>query len=47
MKIVVLDGRPLFADRKAWSGLDRFGEVVLHLASAAEDVPPRAAAPGS
>ncbi len=33
MKIVILDGRPMFADRAGWSGLDRFGEVELYQAS--------------
>ena len=42
MKIVVLDGRPMFADRAAWSGLDRLGEVELYQASSAEEVPARA-----
>jgi glycerate dehydrogenase len=42
MKIVILDGRPLFADRAAWSGLDQFGEVMLHQASSAEEVRARA-----
>jgi glycerate dehydrogenase len=42
MKIVVLDGRPLFADRAAWSGLDRFGEVELFQASSADEVRTRA-----
>lgn len=30
MKIVVLDGRTLNSDPKAWAGLNRFGEVVYH-----------------
>jgi glycerate dehydrogenase len=42
MKIVILDGRPMFADRAGWSGLDQFGEVELHQASSAEEVPSRA-----
>jgi glycerate dehydrogenase len=42
MKLVVLDGRPMFAERSAWSGLDQFGEVVLHQATSAEEVDERA-----
>jgi glycerate dehydrogenase len=42
VKIVILDGRPLAADRTAWSGLDRFGEVEFHDFTAPEDVPARA-----
>jgi glycerate dehydrogenase len=42
MKIVVLDGRPLFADRADWSGLDQFGEVELYQASSADEVRNRA-----
>ena len=42
MKIVILDGRPLAADRAAWSGLDQFGEVEYHDFTAPEDVPARA-----
>jgi glycerate dehydrogenase len=42
MKIVVLDGRPLFADRAAWSGLEQFGEVELYQFSSAEEVRSRA-----
>jgi len=30
VKIVVLDGRTLNSDPKAWAGLNRFGEVVYH-----------------
>jgi glycerate dehydrogenase len=43
VKIVILDGRTLYPDGAAWSGLDRFGEVVYHDVSAAEEVPQRAA----
>jgi glycerate dehydrogenase len=43
VKIVVLDGRTLAPNREAWAGLDRFGEVVLHDVSTAEEVPARAA----
>jgi glycerate dehydrogenase len=43
VKIVILDGRTLYPDRAAWSGLDRFGEVVYHDVSTAEEVPKRAA----
>ncbi len=43
MKIVVLDGRPLAPERSAWAGLDRFGELVLHDYSTAEEIPVRAA----
>jgi glycerate dehydrogenase len=42
MKIVVLDGRPLFPDRAAWSGLDQFGELELHQASSVDEVRSRA-----
>ena len=42
MKIVILDGRPMFADRAGWSGLDQFGEIELHQASSAEEVRGRA-----
>jgi glycerate dehydrogenase len=42
MRIVILDGRPLFADRAAWSGLDQFGELELHEASSALEVRARA-----
>lgn len=42
MKIVILDGRPLAADRAAWSGLDRFGTVEYHDFTPPEDVPVRA-----
>ena len=42
MKIVVLDGRPLSADRKAWAGLDRLGEVEVYEFTPAEQVPARA-----
>jgi glycerate dehydrogenase len=43
VKIVILDGRPLYPDRAAWSGLDTFGEVVYHDFSAADEVAERAA----
>jgi glycerate dehydrogenase len=39
VKIVILDGRPLAADRAAWSGLDRFGEVEYHDFTQPEEVP--------
>lgn len=39
MKIVVLDGRPLAAERGAWSGLDRLGEVEVY-----DHTPPEAVA---
>ncbi len=44
MKIVVLDGRPLAAEREAWAGLVRLGEVEVHEFTAPEEVPrePRA-----
>jgi glycerate dehydrogenase len=42
-KIVVLDGRPLSAERGAWAGLDRLGEVEVHEYTAPEDVGERAA----
>ena len=38
MKMVVLDGRPMFAERSAWSGLDQFGELELYQASSADEV---------
>jgi glycerate dehydrogenase len=43
MKIVVLDGRTLAPEREAWSGLDRFGELVYHDVSMPDEVPARAA----
>jgi glycerate dehydrogenase len=43
VKIVILDGRTLYPDRAAWSGLDPFGEVVYHDVSTADQVPERAA----
>jgi glycerate dehydrogenase len=46
VKIVILDGRPLAADRAAWSGLDRFGEVEYHDFTPPEEVPSRAAGAG-
>lgn len=42
MKIVVLDGRTLNSDPRAWAGLNRFGEVVYHDVSAPEEVASRA-----
>lgn len=42
VKIVVLDGRTLNADPKAWAGLDRFGEVVYHAVSDDAEVAERA-----
>ncbi len=42
MKIVVLDGRPLAAEREAWAGLDRLGEVEVYEYTAPEDIPARA-----
>jgi glycerate dehydrogenase len=42
VKIVILDGRPLAADRAAWSGLDRLGEVEFHEFTPPEEVPDRA-----
>ena len=44
VKIVVLDGRPLAADREAWTGLDQFGEVEFHDYSSPEEVAVRAVA---
>ena len=41
VKIVILDGRPLSADRAAWSGLDRLGEVEFHEFTPPEEVPAR------
>ncbi len=43
MKIVVLDGRTLAPEGPAWAGLERFGELVYHDVSTAEEVPARAA----
>ena len=43
MKIVVLDGRTLDPDRRAWAGLGQLGDVVLHDFSTAEEIPARAA----
>jgi glycerate dehydrogenase len=43
MKIVVLDGRPLCAERSGWSGLDQFGQLELYQASSADEVRSRAA----
>jgi glycerate dehydrogenase len=42
VKIVVLDGRPLAAEREAWAGLDRLGEVEVHEYTAPEQVAARA-----
>ena len=42
MKIAILDGRPLAAERAAWSGLDQFGTVEYHDFTAPDDVPVRA-----
>ncbi len=41
MKIVVLDGRPMGAERAAWTGLDRLGEVEVYEYSAPDEVPAR------
>jgi glycerate dehydrogenase len=46
VKIVILDGRPLAADRAAWSGLDRFGTVEYHDFTPPEEVPVRARGAG-
>lgn len=43
MKIVVLDGRTLNDDPRAWSGLEPFGEVSHHPVTAPEDVIERSA----
>jgi glycerate dehydrogenase len=42
VKIVILDGRPLTAERAAWSGLDRLGAVEFHEFTPPADVPARA-----
>jgi glycerate dehydrogenase len=42
MKIVVLDGRPLNTDRKAWAGLARLGEFECYDYSTPEEVRSRA-----
>ena len=42
MKIVILDGRPLFAERAAWSGLDQFRRGRAYQASSADEVAARA-----
>jgi glycerate dehydrogenase len=42
VKIVILDGRTMSPDRAAWAGLDRFGDVVLHDVSTAEEIAARA-----
>jgi glycerate dehydrogenase len=42
VKIVVLDGRTLAPEREAWSGLDRFGELVYYDVSMLDEVPARA-----
>jgi glycerate dehydrogenase len=46
MKIVALDGRPLFADRDAWAGLDRFGQVEVYQYSSADEIRARAQGAG-
>jgi len=46
MKIVVLDGRPLAADREAWAGLDKLGELEFYLFSSPEEVAIRAQGAG-
>src|SRR5215469_15210362 len=43
MKIVVLDGRPMGAERSIWAGLDWLGEVEVYPHSTREEVPARAA----
>jgi glycerate dehydrogenase len=43
VKIVVLDGRPLAPERKAWAELDRLGEVEVYDFSAPEQIRSRAA----
>jgi glycerate dehydrogenase len=43
VKIVVLDGRTLAPERAAWADLNRFGTVVIHDVSTAEEVASRAA----
>jgi glycerate dehydrogenase len=43
MKIVVLDGRPLAAEREAWAELDRFGVVEVYESSRRDEVEARAA----
>jgi glycerate dehydrogenase len=42
MKIVVLDGRPMGAERSTWTGLDRLGDVEVYEHSSREEVPARA-----
>nr|WP_165066108.1 D-2-hydroxyacid dehydrogenase [Paludisphaera rhizosphaerae] len=42
MKIVVLDGRTLNDDPKAWSPLDAYGDVVYHPITEPSDLPDRA-----
>lgn len=43
MKIVVLDGRPMGAERSAWAGLEPFGDVEVHEYSSRQEIPARAA----
>jgi glycerate dehydrogenase len=43
LKIVVLDGRTLAAEQAAWADLNRFGMVIVHDVSTAEEVALRAA----
>jgi glycerate dehydrogenase len=43
VKIVILDGRTMSSDRRAWAGLDRFGEVELHDVTALDEIAARAA----
>jgi glycerate dehydrogenase len=38
VKIVALDGRPLAADRAAWSGLDQFGTLEVYEYSSPEEI---------
>lgn len=42
MKIVVLDGRTLYDDLKAWAPLDAYGEVDYHAITEPTDLPGRA-----
>jgi glycerate dehydrogenase len=42
MKIVVLDGRPLAAEREAWAELDRLGDVEVYEDSSPEEIRSRA-----
>jgi glycerate dehydrogenase len=43
VRIVVLDGRTLAPEGVAWAGLQKFGTLVYHDVSAADEVPERAA----